>query len=138
MATNIAGWLMTAIGKAVIMGISTYIAMAMADANAMTGGVVIQQPFVPAFFVLLISWVVAAFFISLFDFSCLTILQCFLISRETKSAVYAPDALLDLIEDADERELVKHSRSGGRGGKNNKVSASWIQQVLVFVKNQAQ
>lgn len=74
MATTIAGWLMTAIGKAVIMSLSTYIAMAMAEANAMTDGVIIQQPFVPAFFVFLISWVVAAFFISLFDFSCLTIL----------------------------------------------------------------
>ena len=42
LATTIAGWLMTAIGKAVIMGLSTYIAMAMADANAMSGGVTIQ------------------------------------------------------------------------------------------------
>lgn len=74
MAMNVAGWLMTAIGKATIMGLSVYIAMAMADANVGTGGETIQQPFVPAFIVLLISWAVAAFFISLFDFACLTIL----------------------------------------------------------------
>lgn len=104
LATRIAGWLMTAIGKATIMGASVYIAMAMAQANAMTDGAVIQQPFVPAFFVLLISWVVAAFFISLFDFSCLTILQCFLISRELKcTALHVPDALLELIDDEEER-----------------------------------
>jgi hypothetical protein len=72
---------------------------------------------VPVFFVLLLSWIVAAFFISLFDFSCLTILQCFLISREMKSAVWAPDALLDLIDDEDEKELVRHSRTNGGGAK---------------------
>lgn len=41
-ATNIAGFLMTAIGKATIMGATGYIAMLMADANAMTGGQSIQ------------------------------------------------------------------------------------------------
>jgi len=116
-ATNIAGFLMTAIGKGTIMGASGYIAMLMADANAMTDGVTIQQPFVPVFFVMLESWIVAAFFISLFDFSCLTILQCFLISRELKCAVWAPDALLDLIDDDDERELVRHSRTNQGGAK---------------------
>lgn len=73
-AMNVAGWFMTAIGKGLIMGLSVYITMALADANVGTGGEVIQQPFVPAFIVLLIAWAVAAFFISLFDFACLTIL----------------------------------------------------------------
>jgi hypothetical protein len=41
-ATNIAGWIMTAIGKGFIMGISVYIAMTLADANVMTGGEEIQ------------------------------------------------------------------------------------------------
>ena len=41
MATTIAGWLMTAIGKGTIMGMSTYIALAMAQANAMSDGVTI-------------------------------------------------------------------------------------------------
>lgn len=73
-ATSIAGWIMSAIGKALIMGFSVYVSILMADAHAMTGGESIQQPFVIAFVVFLISWCVAAFFISLFDFACLTIL----------------------------------------------------------------
>lgn len=98
MAMNVAGWLMTAIGKATIMGLSVYIAMALADANVGTGGESIQQPFVPAFVVLLVSWAVAAFFISLFDFACLTILQCFLISKELKGKLFTPKALQALID----------------------------------------
>lgn len=41
MAMNVAGWLMTAIGKAAIMGLSVYVCMALADANVGTGGEVI-------------------------------------------------------------------------------------------------
>lgn len=41
LATKIAGFLMTAIGKATIMGFTGYIAMLMADANAMADGQVI-------------------------------------------------------------------------------------------------
>lgn len=123
MATKIAGYLMTAIGKATIMGFTGYIAMLMADANAMTD-MTIQQPFVPVFFVMLEAWIVAAFFISLFDFSCLTILQCFLISKELNSAIWAPDALLDLIEDEDEREVMRHKRSNAGSSKNNQVGVA--------------
>jgi hypothetical protein len=36
---------------------------------------------------------------------------------EMKSAVWAPDALLDLIDDEDEKELVRHSRTNGGGAK---------------------
>lgn len=124
LATKIAGFLMTAIGKATIMGFTGYIAMLMADANAMADGQVIQQPFVPVFFVLLEAWFVAAFFISLFDFSCLTILQCFLISKEMNCAVWAPDALLDLIDDEDEREVIRHSRTNAGGSKSNQVGVA--------------
>ena len=93
--------------------------MVMADANAMADGQTIQQPFVPVFFVVLEAWIVAAFFISLFDFSCLTILQCFLISKELKSTIWAPDALLDLIDDEDEREVIRHKRSNAGSSKSN-------------------
>ena len=106
-AMNVAGWFMTAIGKGLIMGLSVYITMAMCDANVGTGGETIQQPFVPAFIVLLISWAVAAFFISLFDFSCLTILQCFLISKEVKGKLWAPPGLVELMDDDDDKKAMK-------------------------------
>lgn len=83
-AMNIVGWIMTGIGKGVIVGISVYLTMVLAAENVLvtTEGAKIQQPFVPAFIVLLVAWLVASLFISIFDFACLTILQCFLTSKE--------------------------------------------------------
>jgi hypothetical protein len=98
-ATTIVGWIMTAIGKGVILGITVYMTMTLAHENVMvaTEGGKIQQPFVPAFVVLLISWLVSALFISIFDFSCLTILQCFITSKEVakdgNGKVFAPKSL---------------------------------------------
>lgn len=84
-AMNIVGWIMTAIGKGTVMGICVYITILLAQNNVLvsTPGTTVQQPFVPAFVVLLISWLVSGLFISVFDFSCLTILQCFLTCKET-------------------------------------------------------
>lgn len=75
-AMNIVGWIMTAIGKAAVMGVCVYITIVMAQSNVLvsTPGATIQQPFVPAFIVLLISWIVSGLFISVFDFASLTIL----------------------------------------------------------------
>lgn len=86
-AMNIVGWIMTGIGKGVIVGASVYITMVLAQENVLvtTEGTTIQQPFVPAFVVLLVAWLVAGLFISIFDFACLTILQCFLTSKEVAS-----------------------------------------------------
>jgi hypothetical protein len=98
-AMNIVGWIMTGIGKGVIVGASVYLTMVLAQENVLvtTPGVKIQQPFVPAFVVLLVAWLVAGLFISIFDFSSLTILQCFLTSKEvsqsTGGRIYAPPSL---------------------------------------------
>lgn len=96
---NVVGWIMTGIGKGVIVASSVYLTMVLAQENVLvtTEGAHIQQPFVPAFVVLLIAWLVAGLFISIFDFSCLTILQCFLTSKEvaekTGGRIYAPPSL---------------------------------------------
>lgn len=37
-AMKISGWIMTGIGKGLIMGFCTYVAMVLADNNTMTGG----------------------------------------------------------------------------------------------------
>lgn len=96
-AMNIVGWIMTAIGKGVILGVCVYLTMILSKENILvaTEGYRIQQPFVPSFIVLLISYLVASLFISIFDFSCLTILQCFLTCKETADGgkVFAPKSL---------------------------------------------
>ena len=83
-AMKIVGWIMTAIGKGVIVGLTVYITMVLAEENVLTTteGAKIQQPFVPGFIVLLIAYLVSSFFISIFDFASLTILQCFITCKE--------------------------------------------------------
>lgn len=75
-AMNVVGWIMTSIGKGVIVGLSVFITILLAQNNVLvaTPGAKIQLPYIPAFPVLLISWLVAGLFITVFDFSALTIL----------------------------------------------------------------
>ena len=107
-AMNVVGWIMTGIGKGVIVGASVYLTMVLAEENVLvaTEGVKIQQPFVPAFVVLLIAWLVAGLFISIFDFSALTILQCFLTSKEvaqsTGGRIFAPPSLRSYLRKSGE------------------------------------
>lgn len=95
----VVGWIMTAIGKGVIVGLSTYITIVLAQQNVLvaTEGATIHLPYIPAFPVLLISWLVAGLFITIFDFSALTILQCFLtckeVSEKTGQYVESPACL---------------------------------------------
>jgi len=103
-AMNVVGWIMTMIGKGVIIGFCVWLTMALAQENLLVAesGGKIQQPFVPAFIVFLVTWTVSSLFISIFDFSCLTILQCFLTCKETKEftgKVFAPDALMPFLEE---------------------------------------
>jgi hypothetical protein len=87
-AMVVVGWIMTAIGKGVIVGLSTYITILLAQKNILvaTEGATINMPYIPAFPVLLISWLVAGLFITIFDFSALTILQCFLTCKEVSDS----------------------------------------------------
>lgn len=129
-ATTIVGWIMTAIGKGVILGVTVYLTMVLAHENVLvvTEGAKIQQPFVPAFVVLLISWLVSALFISIFDFACLTILQCFITSKEVSGGgkVYAPPSLQAYLRKsgetyADDDKDDKKPESGANDGSANKV-----------------
>ena len=98
-AMNIVGWIMTAIGKGVIVGLSVFVTIVLAQENKWveTPDYKVQQPFVPAFLVLLVAWLVSSLFFSVFDFAALTIMQCFLTCKEvsatTGGKVFAPKAL---------------------------------------------
>jgi hypothetical protein len=123
-AMNIVGWIMTGIGKGVIVGASVYITMVLAQENVLvtTEGTTIQQPFVPAFVVLLVAWLVAGLFISIFDFACLTILQCFLTSKEVASTkggkIFAPPSLRGYLRKTGEEYDEDNSPKKGDGGKD--------------------
>lgn len=128
-AMNIVGWIMTAIGKGVILGASVYLTMLLAQASVLTTteGYKVQQPFVPAFVVLLIAYLVASLFISIFDFACLTILQCFLTCKETVGAsggkVFAPKSLRGYLRKTGE-SYAGDDEDGGKGsGKDAAANA---------------
>lgn len=92
-----------------------------------TEGSKIQQPFVPAFVVLLIAWLVAGLFISIFDFSCLTILQCFLTSKEVASEkggkIFAPASLRGYLRKSGEQydESDSPKKDSGKTSEANKM-----------------
>ena len=135
-AMSVVGWIMTTIGKGVICGASVWLTMVLAKENVLVTyeNGQIQQPFVPAFLVLLVAWLVSSLFISIFDFSCLTILQCFLTCRESSSSgkIFAPPALKEYLgqfkEDGEEFDdkpqkgdfdKIEKKGSGNDGKPNN-------------------
>lgn len=95
-ASGIVGWIMTTIGKGVIVGSSTFLTIVMVDNKVLSEKVMI--PYVPAFIIFLISWVVSSLFLSIFDFASLAILQCFLTNMEMGGTAIAPDSLKDFVE----------------------------------------
>lgn len=130
-AMNIAGWIMTAIGKGVILGVCVYGTMLLAHENVLvaTPNGKIQQPFVPAFVVLLVAWLVSALFISIFDFASLTILQCFITAKEAAGSgkVFAPKSLQSFLRQTgetykdDSAEDDKKPADSGAQADTNKV-----------------
>jgi len=108
-ASNIVGWIMTGIGKGVIVGFSTLLTMVFVDKKILSEKV--MQPFVPAFCIFLFSWVIASLFLSIFDFACLAILQCFIQNKEMGGTVNTPDSLKDFIDKEDDKyEKKKESK----------------------------
>ena len=95
-ASNIVGWIMTGIGKGVIVGLAVFLTIVLADKKVLAKEV--MQPFVPGFIIFLVAWIVSALFLTIFDFACLAILQCFLTNKEMGGTVATPDSLKDFID----------------------------------------
>lgn len=85
------------LGKGTIMGISGYITVLIIKAKYAD----VQQPFLPAFFVVIVAYVVGSFFLSIFSFSCTAILHCFIMADDTGGNVPSPKSLQPFLDHSD-------------------------------------
>merc|ERR1719263_1043514 len=97
---------MMILGKGTIMGTSGFITIAIIKAKFPD----VQQPFLPAVFVVIVAYVVGSFFLSIFSFSCTAILHCFIMADDSNSNVPSPASLEPFLKHNDENNAKK---SGG-------------------------
>jgi len=86
---------MMLLGKGTIMSTTAYLTIlfikqAHPDVN---------QPFVPAFLVAMVAYVVASLFLSIFSFSCTAILHCFIMAEDSPDcAAVSPKGLQAFLD----------------------------------------
>lgn len=93
------------------MGLSGYITVVIIKAKYED----VQQPFLPAGFVMCVAYVVGSFFLSIFSFSCTAILHCFIMADDSGSNVPSPESLEPFLKHNDEQNAAK-----GGGGSSDK------------------
>ena len=64
----------------------------------------------PAIVVGLIAYVIAGLFLSIFDFSALAILHCFIVDEDFGGSSKTPDCLVHLLEENDRREAKNNGK----------------------------
>jgi len=78
-SASIIGWIMMMLGKGTIMALSGFFTILMITYSFP----LVQQPFLPAILIALVAYVVGSLFLSIFSFSCTTIMHCFLLDEDT-------------------------------------------------------
>ena len=58
----------------------------------------VQQPYISAYCVMLCAYIISGFFLSCFDYSALSILQAFMVSKELGLTVNIPETLQKFLE----------------------------------------
>lgn len=98
---------MMMLGKGTIMGLSGYITVLIIKAKYED----VQQPFLPAFFVVIVAYVIGSFFLSIFSFSCTAILHCFIMADDAGGNVPSPESLEPFLKHNDELNAKKDGGS---------------------------
>ena len=84
------------------MAASTFLTMAIIQ----KGFPEVQQPFIPAAIILLVSYIVGSLFLSIFSFSSTAIMHCFLLDEECNGdGKNTPEALKDFLENFGKEEV---------------------------------
>jgi hypothetical protein len=102
----IIGWIIMMLGKGTIMGLSGYITVVIIKSAYPD----VQQPFLPAFFVVVVAYVIGSLFLSIFSFSCTAILHCFIMAEDSGSEVQSPPSLKSFLDLNDENNSKKASK----------------------------
>jgi len=99
---------MTSMGKGMLVAFNAWLTILLTQ--KMTPEV--QQAWIPAIPVGILSYVVASLFLSIYDFSTLAILHCFILNEDQGGKVDPPDALKEFLDQDQER--------AEKSGKTNK------------------
>lgn len=91
------GAILLFIGKALISTACGFLTITLCTAMY-TGGDEIEQPFVPAVLVVIFAYMIATVFLTVFDFSALTILHCFCLDEEQGGSRNTPDGLKKFLD----------------------------------------
>lgn len=90
---------MMMLGKGTIMGLSTYLTYLVVSETAPD----VQQPLIPAFVVLIVSYFVGSIFLSVFSFSCTALLHCFILDEDTGGSEMTPKSLQGFLTENDKK-----------------------------------
>ena len=108
------------LGKGTIMGLSTYLTYLVVSETAPD----VQQPLIPAFVVLIVSYFVGSIFLSVFSFSCTALLHCFILDEDTGGSDLTPKALQGFLamNDAKVEKDKKFKKVEGTGAEAEKAN----------------
>jgi len=110
-SASIIGWIMMLLGKGVIMGASGYVTLLVVQ----NGYPDVQQPFVPAAIILILSYFVGSLFLSIFSFTSTALLHCFIADEDTGGGTHTPAALRKFVDFTEERNS-KAKAAANQGG----------------------
>ena len=88
------GIIMTSMGKGMLVALNAWLTILLTQQMAPD----VAQPWIPAIPIAILSYVVASLFLSIYDFSSLAILHCFILNEDQEGKVSPPDALKDFLE----------------------------------------
>uniref|UniRef100_A0A7S3FVB3 Choline transporter-like protein n=1 Tax=Strombidium rassoulzadegani TaxID=1082188 RepID=A0A7S3FVB3_9SPIT len=103
-SVGVVGWIMTFLGKGVIVGLSMWLTILLVEQSYTQ----VQQPIVPAVLVGIVAWVIASLFLSIFDYSSLAILHCFIVDQDFGGSAKTPDSLKNFLDFNDEQVAKKN------------------------------
>jgi choline transporter-like protein 2/4/5 len=96
-AASISSMILSFLGKGVIVGLSVWLTiLAVAEWSPQT-----KSPVLPAVVVGIFAFMVSSLFLSLFTFSALTIMHCFIVDEDFGGSDRTPDSLKEFLEKAD-------------------------------------
>ena len=123
---------MTSMGKGMLVALNAWLTILLTQQMAPD----VAQPWIPAIPIAILSYVVASLFLSIYDFSSLAILHCFILNEDQEGKVSPPDALKDFLEQdkataekkgkktkqiEDGPPELKKSMSGNEGNERNQM-----------------
>jgi len=76
------------------MGVCTYLTFLIVKEAATD----VQQPLIPAIVIMLVAYLVASMFLSVFSFACTAILHCFILDEDTGGSDLTPKSLQGFLD----------------------------------------